>query len=160
MSNKRSDKPVLKPMTIRFSTEAWAAIEDMAEKNNTNKTDIVRSAVVRNLAHYYGNIRIVEKGQAEEIKKLITALFDTTAKIEMELHRIGVNYNQEIKLKQIERKYAGRGNDFASIMAQGKEREEALKDSSSFSKDEIDALITRYEDATAKVGEILCRILT
>ncbi len=61
MSYERSERPVLKPMTIRFSEEAWDAIEDVAWEHGTNKTELVRMAVVGNLARYLGNIRIVDE---------------------------------------------------------------------------------------------------
>ena len=100
MSYERSERPVLKPMTIRFSEEAWDAIEDVAWEHGTNKTELVRMAVVGNLARYLGNIRIVDEVQTAEIKELIKALFDEISAVRIELNRIGVNYNQAIRLEQ------------------------------------------------------------
>lgn len=159
MSYKRSEKVALKPMTIRFSTDAWAEIEKLAQKHGMNKTELVRMALAGNLARYLGTIRIIDKEQAAEIKDLIKALLDEVTAVKVELHRIGVNYNQAVRLKQIERKYAGRGMDVSALLQRGKE-EEIKSECKDFSQEDIDALMVRYEKATSKVGEILCRILT
>ncbi len=142
MSYERSERPVLKPMTIRFSEEAWDAIEDVAWEHGTNKTE-----------------RIVDEVQTAEIKELIKALFDEISAVRIELNRIGVNYNQAIRLKQIERKYANKGLDVNAISAQYDETEKVKSECKGFSKEDMDALISRYETATKQVGEILCRIL-
>lgn len=160
MSYKRSEKVELKPMTVRFSTDAWDAIESLARKNGMNKTELVRMALAGNLARYLGTIRIIDDKQAAEIKELIKALLDEVSAVKMELHRIGVNYNQAVRLKQIERKYAGRGMDVSALLQRGKEEEKIKSECKDFSQEDIDALMVRYEKATSKVGEILCRILT
>lgn len=159
MSYKRSEKPKLRPITIRFSAEAWDAIDAIAKEHNTNKTELVRMAVAGNLARYLGDIRIIDTAEAKRIKKLIKRLLNETANIKTELHRIGVNYNQEIRLKQIERKYADRGIDVNAMMTKYDETEKVKSECKGFSKDDLEALISRYEQATKQVGEILCRIL-
>lgn len=160
MSYKRSVKPVLKPMTIRFSAEAWDAIDAIAREHGTNKTELVRMAVAGNLARYLGDIRIVNEDQATEIKELIKALFNEIAAVKNELNRIGVNYNQAIRLRQIERKYANKDLDINAISAKYDETEKVKSECKGFSKEDLDALISRYEQATKQAGEILCRILT
>ena len=47
MSYERSERPVLKPMTIRFSEEAWDAIEDVAWEHGTNKTGMEAKGPLR-----------------------------------------------------------------------------------------------------------------
>ena len=91
---------------------------------------------------------------------MIKALLDEVTAVKVELHRIGVNYNQAVRLKQVERKYAGRGMDVGALLQRGKEEEEIKSECKDFSQEDIDALMVRYEKATSKVGEILCRILT
>ena len=159
MSNKRSEKPV-RPMTIRFPEDKWAIIEKRAKKAGVNKTDYIRMTFDDNLARYLGNIRIIDEEQAAEIKELIRALLNEISAVKIELHRIGVNYNQEIRLRQIERKYAGSGMDVNTLFQRHAEEEQVKSECRGFSKEDMDDLIARYEKATAKVGEILCRILT
>lgn len=151
----------LRPVTVRFSRGAWEAIRDLAAENGVPMAELVRMAVAGNLSRYLGDIRIVDKTQAAEIKKAIAALSDTVSKVEMELHRIGINYNQEIRLKQIERKYGDMSRASLDARFQKMQEEENVKaDSANLSKSELDALISRYEQATKQVGDILCRILT
>ena len=76
--------------------------------------------------------------------------------IRSELKRIGINYNQELKLKHIEKKYAGSSN-FDDIAMKAAEEEEIKKDC--LPAKDLDAIMNRYEEATKKVGEQLCRIL-
>lgn len=160
MSYKRSEKVKLKPMTIRFSADAWDAIESLARKNDMNKTELVRTALAGNLARYLGTIRIIDERQAAEIKALIKELFNEVSAVKMELHRIGVNYNQAVRLKQIERKYANPKLDVSATLRRFDEEEKVKKECKDFSQENIDALMIRYEKATSEVGEILCRILT
>ena len=78
----------------------------------------------------------------------------------MELHRIGVNFNQEIKIQNIQRKYRITSeSSFEDIMKRHAEIEAVKKDSNLLDKAELDALMERYEIATKQVGEMLCLIL-
>lgn len=151
----------LRPVTVRFSGEAWEAIRDTAAENGVSMAELVRMAVAGNLGRYLGDIRIIDQEQGAQIKKAVAALCDTASRIETELRRIGINYNQEIRLKQIERKY---GNmQYATTATYLRKAEEVAKvkgDSANLSKEELDALLKRYEQATKQVGELLCRILT
>lgn len=160
MSYKRSEKVELKPMTVRFSTDDWDTIESLARKNGINKTELVRIALAGNLARYLGTIRIINDKQATEIKELIKALLDEVSAVKIELHRIGVNYNQSIRLKQIERKYANSKSDVTAMLRKFDEEKAVKSECKDFSKDDLDALISRYEKATKQVGDMLCRILT
>lgn len=159
MGYKRSEKAELKPITIRFPAEVWEKIEDNAKEVGYNKTEFVRIAVAGNLERYLGTIRIMNEQQATEIKEAIKMLFDEIAQIKSELHRIGVNYNIEVKLKAIERKYANKGLSIEAADARWKETQKAKEECRDFSQENMEALISRYEQATKQVGEILCHIL-
>ena len=150
----------LKPITVRFSPEARDAIRDFAAEHGVSQAEIVRMAAVGNLYRYFGDIRFIDPEQGAEIKRCVMALLDTVSKIHTELNRIGVNYNQEIRLKQIERRYAGRHISYEDAMRRGDEEREVMNECAGFSRAELDALMTRYEQATKQVGDILCRILT
>ncbi len=160
MSYKRSEKPILRPMTVRFSTDAWNTIEGLAQKHGINKTELVRMAISGNLAHYLGTIRIIDEEQGAEIKELIKELLGEVSDIKMELHRIGVNFNQSVKLKQIERKYASPNIDVSAALRRFDEEQAVKSECKGFSQEDMDALMTRYEQATKQVGDILCHILT
>ena len=159
MDDEGNKKQRLKPITIRLSPETWTAIEAAAKENGMNKTEFIRVGLIKNLDRYLANIRIIDEEQAEEIKSLISALYKEIAEIKVDLHRIGVNYNQEIRLRNIERKYSKSGNDVMSLVQQGKEKEMVISECKGFSQQDIDGLIARYEAATERVGKLLCHIL-
>lgn len=144
----------LRPITVRFTQDAYDAIRDVADDNSISKAELVRMALAGNLNEYLGDIRIIDKRQGAEIKGQITALFDVVSEIKNELHRIGVNYNQETRLKNIKRKYGTVINDKRT-----EEEQAVLDDSVSLSKEELDIIMSRYELATKQAGEFLCRIL-
>lgn len=144
----------LRPITVRFTQDAYDAIRDVADDNGISKAELVRMALAENLSEYLGDIRIIDKQQGAEIKGQITALFDTVSEVKNELHRIGVNFNQEVKLRNIKRKYGEEKS------AKRTEEEQAVLDESvSLSKEELDMIMSRYELATKQAGEFLCRIL-
>ena len=145
----------LRPVTVRFTEPAWRAIRDVAAEHNISQAELVRLAVAGNLYRYLGDIRFIDEKQGEEVKKLLQALFDEVSKIQFELHRIGTNYNQEVKLRAIERKY--KNDTVGKILHEQKEKDAVLSDS--LSKEELDDLFRRYESATKEVGDLLCRIL-
>ena len=151
----------LRPVTVRFTAEAWEAIRDTAAENGVSMAELVRMAVAGNLSRYLGDIRIVDQQQAAEIKKAITALCDTVSRTEMELHRIGLNYNQEVRLMQIQRKYGDtKYASFQTLIRKSEEETAVKQDSANLDKAELEKLISRYEQATKQVGDLLCRILT
>lgn len=154
MVNQGSKREHLCPITVRFPQEVYDAIADMARHSCISKAELVRMAVAGNLSVYLGNIRIIDKQQGAEIKHQITALFDAISRTENELHRIGINFNQAVRLKNIERKYG------AAICPERAEEEQAIRDESvNLSKAELDEIISRYEQAAKQTGDALCRIL-
>ena len=142
----------LRPITVRFSEDAYAAISDIAEGQGRSMADIVRMAVDDRLITYLDSVRYIDAEQGAEIKSVIKALFDEMAAVKMELHRIGVNYNQDVRLRQLERRTM-------SMMDRVTQRVKIMEESKDFRTEDVAALIKRYEDATAKAGEILCHIL-
>lgn len=144
----------LQPITVRFPQDVYDAIADIADISCCSKAEIVRMAVAGNLSMYLGDIRIIDKQQGAEIKQQITALFDAVSRAENELHRIGVNFNQLVRLKHIERKYGG------AICANRSEEENSIRgESVDLSKTELDEIITRYEQAAKQAGDFLCILM-
>ena len=136
----------LRPITVRFGPDAWQAIRDLAADNNISQAELIRTTVAWKLHQYLGDVKIIDQQQATEIKAQIANLFTVISEVRNELNRIGVNYNQEVRQRNIERKYGGRDmTDRAGGTA--------------LSWQELDALISRYEQATEQVGEFLYRIL-
>ena len=149
-----SGKGRLHPVTVRLTREAWAAANAVAAKNGIPCAAFIRLALSENLNKYLGDIQVVDYDEAVAIRKAIMLLYGEVSKVQNELHRIGVNYNQEIKLRRIEQKYKG-SND----PRMEKEKDAVLSECQGFNPAALDELMTRYEVATKEVGDMLCRFL-
>lgn len=151
----------LRPVTVRFTTDGYKTLADLAQQKGVSLAEIVRVAAAGNLAEYFGTVRFMDMEQGDEIKKQVTALFDAVSQIQVELNRIGVNYNQEIRLKQYERRliangYSGR--QLANLLDNERIKMQAAG-SYMLDMEAVDNLMSRYEEATKEVGDALCRIL-
>lgn len=148
----------MRPVLLRFPPEHYEAIKDIAAEHNMSAAAVVRCAVYGQLARYYSGLRYIDMRQGKEIHQQLMALSNAMSQIAFELRRVGVNYNQEVKLRQIEKKYEGKKGIDAAI-AKGAEIEQVQKECKSLDLDALDKLIGRYEDATKEVGAVLCRLL-
>lgn len=120
---------------------------------------LVRRAVDEGLLEYLNTVKFMDYDQGKEIHEALLTAVEEISDVKNELHRIGINYNQEIRLRQIEAKYRSAKSPML-LRAKERERSEVMDESQTLSKDELDAIIARFEDATRKVSEELCRILT
>ena len=135
---------VYQPITVRFSPEALATIQDVAHDYCVSQAQIVRMAVAGNMAKYLGDVRYVDQEQAQEIKRLVVELLDVTSDVRNELNRIGTNVNQIARAANTAAKYGERagGNGESALPAH-----------------ELDSLMSRYEAAARRTGKELYRIL-
>jgi hypothetical protein len=89
----------------------------------------------------------------------LAKIYNEMQSIRTELNRIGINFNQELKLKQIAKKYdTGARLTYMQMNDKVKEEESIKRDSQNLKKDELDALMKRYEMATGKVRDAVCHI--
>ena len=145
-------------ISVRFSQGAWNAIRGVAVANNVSMAELVRLAVSGNLEKYLGTIRIVDPEQATEIKDLLQEVLGEMTRIRMELNRIGVNYNQEVRLKNLQNKYKGKLSSY-DIQCMMREKDEIDRECQGFSRADMNRLMDEYMSATTKVGEALWRIV-
>ena len=136
------DRDVLRPITVRFTEDAWEAIRDIAESNRLSQAEVVRMAVAGNLSRYLGDIRFVDPKQGEQIRRCVASLVDIVSAIRIELNRIGVNYNQEVRVLNTEAKYGGNGGSGPA-----------------FPGKDVDKYISRYEAATRWAVDIINALL-
>lgn len=146
-------------LTIRFTEDAMSVIEQLANSHGRSKADIVRLAIDNRLMQYLPQVAFINHEDALNYRRELAAVFDELQSIRSELNRIGINYNQELKLKQIEKRYSTSRNDYNTIMAKQREIDSVKNDSEMLNKDELQQILTRYEAATRKVCETLCRTL-
>lgn len=157
-ANEPNERDRLMPITVRFGEEAMQAIDELAREYEKPKAEIIRAAVDNRLEKYLGAICFIDAAQGAAIRKEIFALASEMQAIKAELRRIGINFNQEIKLRQIEKKQRG-GNLFEQMQRKEAEKAALLKENRTLDKAELEALMQRYEAATEKAGDAICLIL-
>lgn len=159
------------PMTVRFTSKANEAFQAIADENHVSKAEVVRVAAAGGMERYFGNVRYIDTKQAEVINKNICILASELAEIKSQIRRIGVNFNQEIKLKHIEKQLKefdvnSSDGDYGSAIQKRlnnrdkikklEEEADAIRSNESLlNKKELEHLMTRFEEATKKVSEAL-----
>lgn len=101
------DKEPLFPVTVRFRERSWNVIRDISEEMEVSQAEVVRTTVAGNMARYLGDVRYIDQAQAKEIKQLVVELPDAVSTVRNELHRIGVNINQEAEAANVAAKHGG-----------------------------------------------------
>lgn len=156
LASAEDDNNRLRPVTIRLPEALWKGLRVVSEDRGCSMAALVRQVLEYGISDM--DNMLLREDQMAEIRTLVMQLMDAVSGVQRELHRIGVNYNQEIKLKQIERKYRNLTDMESRIMAI-REKDAVQNDHNTLSKDELDRLMQRYTEATEKAGEVLCRIL-
>lgn len=156
--NDEKKKERLVPITVRFTNGAVEAIADVARRHNMTKAEIIRLALDGKLSSYLENLVYIDDRKAEKIYREVSELGTELEKIRYELNRIGVNYNQEIRLKNIERKYEKK-NDYDSIKKKEKELDEVRSESLRITPKDLNIIIRRYENALEKASEQLAKLV-
>lgn len=152
----------LLPITVRFTKDAMDAINMLAETNKKSKAEIVRYGFDNRLINYLSKCVFVD---GDDAKKVMSALGDVLSEMQSikgELRRIGINYNRALKLKEIERKIKELPMDVSlvqKLLELQKEKEKLEKEEDPLTPEKLEHLMSRYEAATKKAGDVLCRIL-
>lgn len=157
-ANEENGCERLQPITVRFSEEAMQAIDELAREYEKPKAEIIRAAVDNRLEKYLGMICYIDAEQGAAIRKEIFALASEMQAIKAELRRIGINFNQEVKLRQIEKKQRG-GNLYEQMQRKEAEKAALMKENKTLDKAELERLMQRYEAAAEKAGDAICLIL-
>ena len=147
-NNKAEEKMVA--MTIRTSRAVMDAIEKNAEYNHVSKAKIIRLCIDNRLKEYLESICIKNEEQAAQIHRDIYELNTKLQEIKLELNRIGVNYNQEVRLMNIRAKYPDITNA-NQLQQRLEEEEEAVQNT--LSKSELVEIMYRFTEAVREAGE-------
>ena len=140
----------LEKVTVRFTPTAWEAIKTTAEENGMSAAELVRASVAGNIADYLGTVKFADERQGEEVKELVKSMISAQADLKLELNRIGVNFNQEVKLRNMAKK-----NNMSFREGWNK----ALSEDTSLDLDRLENIINTFYEAMRKAGDELCRIL-
>lgn len=166
MSRKSSNRQKELPhrLSVSLSEKTYNELRKLAEKYGESIASVIRIALDKNLAIYLGTVRYIDKEQANTILNVLMEISDTNNKILNNVKRIGINYNQELRLKNAEAKCQSvmkeNGSDFAKMLAID-ELEKAKKDieHTCLNKEELNDLRSGFEAAAEKIEEAIWRIL-
>lgn len=153
--------------SVRFTKGVIEVIDDIATNNSCSRAEIIRFCVDNRLEKYLTNVLLVEPEQGREIRELLHNTLVELGNIRAEINRIGVNYNQEIRLKNLEQKFKAETSCYALGTARQYEaskkyvadKEEVLSGSTAFKTEDFKQLMNELNESLEKVGEKLCLIL-
>ena len=161
----------MKAKRVRLDDVTIEAVSEVAEENHKSFAEIVRMCVSGQLALYLSKIKYVDHDQGEEILKAVNRTANELEQIVSEIRRIGVNYNQEIRLQNIRKKIEEKESEPTQGMMSlvNKKREELaqlrtqqdsiLKEKGSLNKSELVKLVKYANGIVKKFGEDVCRIV-
>lgn len=148
------------PVTVRLPEQAVFQLRGLSEEFGVSLAEVVRVAIEQELENYFGNIRYIDREQALEIKKAIAELTAICRDILNNVRRIGINYNQELRLKNAYKKYYDILNDYkASEDERCKAFDEFKNEESEIKKtclntDVLNSILERFEAAMHKAEEL------
>ena len=88
----------LKGLTVRFTESAYDTIKELAEMNEKSMADIVRLCVDECLVEYLRSVVFVNRAQGRDLQDGFFTLTRELEDIRYEINKIGVNYNQEVRM--------------------------------------------------------------
>lgn len=141
-------------LTVRFTRGAYDAFSQIAEKHNMSKAEVIRLAIDNRLLNYLGNVEYVNPKDAEKMRKQIFRVGTELHNINLELNRIGVNFNQQVRLQNIKNKYKGK-SDFLSIKRRTMEEDAVKKECSRLSPDDLSKLMKKEEECIDRFAELI-----
>ncbi len=157
-------KKTFKRITVGFDEKTYNELCGLAKEYGMSLSAVTRIAFEENLRIYFGKVRYIDREQADEIRKTLLEILDNCRKIYNEANRIGVNYNQEIRLKNAEAKWNEaskwgyyRLKERTAVLEEYEKIKKEI-DNVAFSKEEVETLLTEYKNATEKMQELVCRI--
>lgn len=138
----------LTQFTVRLPQKIKDKIDNLAKSNGCSAAELIRLSIDGGLNKYLDEVQYIDKEQGEAIKGMFGKVFTEMANIKTELNRIGVNYNQEVKLKNLERKFSQRQIDMKELI---REQDFIRKECKNFSPEAINELMDRYEQISEGV---------
>ena len=150
----------LVPVTVRLPENRYFQMKELSERFSLSFASVARIALEAELENYLGTVKYIDKEQADKISEAVRELTDECREIKNNIKRIGINYNQEIRLKNITQKYHDVLNDKTASehrrLEARKEYEDAVKsiDDTCLNKTELKELLERFEAAADKAEEL------
>ncbi len=156
---KESKRVKLKQTKIRIPEETDAKIRKLAKECGFSIAYVVRHILEQEIDDCFATIKCIDCEQGNRIETLLTEISTELRLILNNIKRIGINYNQEIKLKNAENKYNSIQNRYEKQMASieltnlKKELEDSKSDTNEL-KTELD----KFEELVIRMEDTLCHI--
>ena len=136
MSDNKEKANKTSHVTLRLDSDTLLSIEQLAKEYQISKSEVIRLALTGSIEKA-SSVHYINNEQAKIINKNIIALGNVMVAVKDELRRIGVNFNQLVRI-------ANTGNIYSLF------KKETL-----LTKEELDELISRLEIAIEKAGDEL-----
>ena len=136
------DENELIQVTIRLPLRVKEKIDNLAKSGGCSTAEIIRRAVDGSLNKYCDGLQYVDREQGEAVKELVGSVYTELSGMRTELNRIGVNYNQEVKLKNLERKYA---EGKISVLELANTQQSIVEECKGFSPEVINEIMNRFD---------------
>lgn len=151
------NKERLVPTTVRLPESVYNRFSDLAKKSNSKLSSIIRHTLEFSLEKYLKRVGYSDDEKTAELLGAVRELSNICGDIFNEVHRIGINYNQEIRLKNAQKKYNDILNDRIKTTD---EKQAAINEYNSeiadikengISKDEFKTILERFEAGVEEV---------
>ena len=136
------DENELIQVTTRLPLKDKEKIDSLAKSGGCSTAEIIRRSLDGSLNKYLDGVQYVDREQGETIKELLGSVYTEMSGMRTELHRIGVNYNQEVKLKNLENKFAEGKISIRELM---NVRQSIVDECRGFSPEAINEIMDRFE---------------
>lgn len=159
---RTSSQKIYRRLSIGLTEKIYNELYELSSEFGESIANIIRLVIDKNLCEYLSSVRYIDKEQADEILKVCLEISDSCRNILNNIRRIGVNYNQELKLKKAENKYHEmiiKYPPYQCIAAKDEYDKAVLEiEQTYFKKDELNKLISDFENAAEKMEKVLCLI--
>ena len=130
-------------VTIRLPLKVKEKIDNVAKNSGCSTAEAIRRSLDGSLCKYSDEVQYVDVEQGETIRKQLNNLFTEVSDMRTELHRIGVNYNQEVKLKNQQNKF-----DEGRIFP-------VTEESKGFTPEDINEIINRFDTIVEELVNVM-----
>ncbi|MCM1328028.1 MAG: hypothetical protein NC253_01180 [Ruminococcus sp.] len=160
-NNIRNINEKLIPTTVRLEEPAYNKFKELAKESGSTLGEILRHTLEFSLDKYLKRVGYSDNEKTAELLSAVRELCDICGGIYNEIHRIGINYNQELRLKNAEAKRdAVLGKGYMSVSQKMQAIDEYENETAEIKKtclepDVLQDILTRFENAVEKARSFI-----
>ena len=139
-------------VTIRLPLRVKEKIDNLAKSGGCSTAEIIRRAVDGSLNKYCDGLQYVDREQGEAVKELVGNVYTELSGIRTELHRIGVNYNQEIRLQNLGKTFSEGKISMSETL---KMHQSITEECKGFSPETINGIMDRFDTQIEEFANIM-----